>query len=251
MGLNLQNSFLTLPDGTEFPGTMQDLGNLVAQYMAINGQENFSGINFGSVTPDPDNRDRPWFKTDNAGNAIGWFSWNGSEWTSIPFIYPSGTTADRPVGAVFGQVYLDTDINMVLRFDGSNWITDEGGSGEIKFVRGTDIGAILTQYPGWVQVTDIAAQTIGVAGNGTGSGFSNRSPETTVGEETHAQTATEVAPHSHNVEHGQGTARADGNNGPGGILSAYSGQQQTDSTGDGTPFNIMQPTRFLFCIQKS
>ena len=107
MGLNLQLVALTLPYGTEFLGTPQALLNQDAQYLQISGQDNFSGINFGSVTPSPDDQDKPWFKTDGSGNPIGWFAWDGSEWASIPLVPESGGTADRPGTPVFGQLYID------------------------------------------------------------------------------------------------------------------------------------------------
>lgn len=168
MGLNLQNSALTLPDGTEFPGTMQDLLNLVAQYMAISGQSDFSGINFGPVEPSPDNRDKPWFKTDNSGNPIGWFSWDGLAWTPIPQVVPSGSTADRPVGAQLGQLYLDTDIGVMLLFNGANWITESGSPGDVKEVKAASVADALTQNPGWSQDTDSVGLYIVGATDGSG-----------------------------------------------------------------------------------
>lgn len=247
MGLNLQLQALTLPDGTEFPGTMQLLQNLVAQYLSITGQGDFTGINYGPTTPDASNRDRPWFKTDNSFLPLGWYAWDGAAWTRIQLLPQSGAFADAPTGSGAGQLYYATDINVLCLWNGAAWVTADGASGEIRFVRGTDIGDILTKYPGWVQVTDIAAQTIAVAGDGTGSGFSDRDPETTVGEEEHTQTLNELVGHAHGIVIAPtrtGTAGAN-------PIWANDANGTTDSAGGGQPFNIMQPTRFLYCIQKS
>ena len=66
---------LTLPAGTEWPGTPQLGLNLFCQYAQITGLSELGGINFGPTTPASDLRDRPWFKTDVSGNPIGWFAW--------------------------------------------------------------------------------------------------------------------------------------------------------------------------------
>ena len=65
---------LTLPAGTEWPGTPQLGLNLFCQYAKITGLLELGGINFGPTTPASDLRDRPWFKTDVSGNPIGWVS---------------------------------------------------------------------------------------------------------------------------------------------------------------------------------
>ena len=251
MPLNLNNQALTLPINTQFPGTMQDLLNLIAQYLSIAGQADFSGINFGASTPAPADQDRPWFKTDNAGNPIGWFSWNGSAWIQLPLVPQSGTFAAAPVTGTVGQQYFATNLGttgVMLMWNGTSFITVDGVSGDIKFVRGSTSATILANNPGWVLVTDIAAQTIAVAGNGTSGGFSNRLPETTVGEEAHALTAAENGPHTHGyTTYGNLSGTAGAN-----PIFANPVAAQTDGGGaNGTAHNNMQPTRFLFCIQKS
>ena len=51
MALTPYLSPLTFPAGTEIPGTMQGLANLLAQYLAVNGLSELGGINFGPTTP--------------------------------------------------------------------------------------------------------------------------------------------------------------------------------------------------------
>src|SRR5882757_6473121 len=165
MGLNLQLQALTLPFGTEFPGTPQALLNQNAQYLNITGEENFTGINFGPTTPDASNRDRPWFKTDNSFHSIGWYAWNGSIWDRIQVLPQSGTFASVPTAVGVGQLYYATDISVLVIWNGAAWVTSDGAPGEVRFVRGTNITTILASYPGWVQVTDLAAQVLGVAGD--------------------------------------------------------------------------------------
>ncbi len=160
MGLNPQLVALTYPDGTEFPGTPQALLDLQAQYYAITGLENFNGINFGAVEPSPDNRDKPWFKTDNSGNPIGWYSWNGAAWTPVPLVTPNGASGSRPVSAALGQLFLDTTIDVMLRWNGSTWITDSGSPGDVKAVKAATLAEALAKNPGWVQDTDSIGRVI-------------------------------------------------------------------------------------------
>ena len=249
MGLNLQLQALSLPSGAEFEGTRQLLQNSIAKYMAITGEENFNGINFGPTTPLSADQDKPWFKTDGSFHAIGWFAWSGSAWTPSPLIPQYGTFSAAPTGTSPGQLYYATDINRQCQWNGSAWVTADGGQGEVRFVRGTNITTILTNNPGWAQVTDAAATVLGVAGDGTANGWSNRSPETHLGEEQHTQTLDELVEHGHT---------ADVNN-PAGVAGAQAGSNSaikqdttitTSLVGGGLPFNVMQPTWFLYAIQK-
>jgi hypothetical protein len=246
MGLNLSLQALTLPANTEFPGTMQQLQNLIAQYLAIVGESNFSGINYGPTTPDAANRDRPWFKTDGSLHAIGWYTWDGAAWTPVPLFPQSGTFAAAPTGVGVGQLYYATDTGVMCMWTGSAWVTQDGMSGEVRFVRGTNITTILTKYPGWVQVTDMAAHVVGVASDGTSAGFANHTAETFGGEETHTQTVDEMPAHSHTY------TTAPNRTGVGGANPIWANDSTgtTSITGGGLPFNVMQPTWFLYAIQK-
>ncbi len=171
MPLSAELQALTLPEGTEFPGTPQELLVLIAQYMAITGLNPFSGINYGDVEPSADERDRPWFKTDGSGNPIGWFGWNGSAWVAIPMIIPSGGTADRPPSAVLGQKFLDTDINVELTFNGAIWVTSAGSPGDVKEVKAATLADALTKNPGWSQDSDSIGMVIGGASDGSGGDY--------------------------------------------------------------------------------
>lgn len=230
---------------------MQEQINLIAQYLMIAGQADFSGINFGPTTPSPTDQDRPWFKTDNSGNPIGWFTWGGASWVQLPLVPQSGGFASAPVSGIVGQQYYATDLGttgVLLVWNGTAWITVDGVSGDVKFVGGTDISVILNNNPGWIQVTSFAACVIGIAGDGTPNGFSVRTPGQLVGEENHALTATENGPHTHGyTTYGNlhGTAGAN-------PIFANPVSGTTDGGGaNGTPHNTMQPTFFMFCIQKS
>lgn len=166
-GLNLQLHALSVPFGTEFPGMVQELLDLIAQYMDIVNDESFNGINFGPETPGPDDRDKPWFKTDESGNPIGWLSWDGAEWSPIPATLPSGTTVNRPVSPATGTQYFDTDINTALIFERGAWRTLAGSPGDVKEVKAATVAAAITQNPGWIQDPDSIGKFIQGADDGT------------------------------------------------------------------------------------
>ncbi len=95
MALDAQLNPLNVPSGTEFPGTVQGLLQLIAEYLEIVGLEDFNGVNYGSVEPDPADRDKAWLRTDGSGDFLGWYVWDGSQWSILPAKAFVGTIEDR------------------------------------------------------------------------------------------------------------------------------------------------------------
>jgi hypothetical protein len=256
MSLTPYNVAGTLPNGTQFPATPQGLLNLIAQYMAIEGLEGQITINFGDTTPGIDERDRPWFKTDNNGVPIGWFSWNGSDWQQMPVDVVSGDTASRPA-ANQGQLYFDEDINCLLVYDRAQWRTADGSPGDVKFVRSCynggnaiadpSIAQVLTANPGWEEYTPMRGR--GAIGTGTGSGLTERTLGELVGAEAVVLTEAQLAEHAHTVA-GSARISADGNvSDPAGIIASYS-STTSGSAGSGEAHPNMQPSLALHCVWK-
>lgn len=244
MPLNAELQALTVPEGSEFPGTPQTFLDWLVQYVAITGLNPFSGINFGDVEPGEDERDRPWFKTDGAGNPIGWFSWNGAAWTPTPIQAENGGTSSRPANPSLGQVFLDTDISVLLMWDGTRWTTVSGSPGDVKEVRATTIDDALTLNPGWAEDTDSVGRF--VVGVTSGSGFE---PLDTGGEATHTLTEAELPAHTHAARGNK--LQADGNaSNPAGIVSGVQETGATGSTGGGNPHNNMPPYIAYFRLYK-
>jgi hypothetical protein len=77
---------------------------------------------------------------------------------------------------------------------------------------------------------------------GQGSGLTNRTLGQNVGEESHTQTIAEMPSHSH-------SANGANNSADGSLFEMASGSIpyaiQTNATGGGQPFNVMQPTLFI------
>ncbi len=244
MGLNLQLEALTVPSGTEFPPTVQALLELIAQYEAIVGGSNFSGINYGPVEPDPSDRDRPWFKTDSSGNPIGWFSWDGSAWAPIPITITTGTSAQRPINPEDGQLFFDSEIHVQLIYERGMWRTASGSPGDVKEVKASTIEEALTNNPGWSEDTDSAGRFI--LGVTTGSGFEYGD---TGGEAEHTLTVDEIPVHSHSTRANR--LQADGNAAnPSGIVSGVQETGQTGETGGGQAHNNLPPYVAYFRIVK-
>lgn len=257
MGLTLNLSALSVPAGTEFPATVQALLNLIAQYEAIAGGATFNGVNFGDTTPAAADRDKAWIKTDASGNLIGIFSWNGSAWVTVSLVVPRGTTANRPASPDEGQLYLDTDINVILVYERAAWRTLSGSPGDIKFVQTALLADALTANPGWVELNEAAyaGRVLGVAGAGTG--LTARSQADAVGEEAHAQSIAELAAHTHTGGTVKGSNADIGDPGPYVLTTTLqpNGDQSnamvSGPAGSGTAFNVMQPTKFLWALVKS
>jgi hypothetical protein len=123
MAINLQIQSLTMPDGTEFPGTPQLLSNLQAAYFAITGLESFNGINSGSTTPGSGSRDMPWYRSDNTGAIIGWYAWNGADWVLMPNVVPllSQVEIDAISAPIGGQAVWNNGSSQLQVYTEAGW----------------------------------------------------------------------------------------------------------------------------------
>ncbi len=236
MALEAQLQALILPDGTEFPGTMQELLELICAYIIIVGLQDFNGINFGPTDPDEADRDKPWFKTDDDMNPLGWFGWSGSAWVPIPNVLPSGNTSSRPINAIVGQQYYDTDIKVQLVFNGASWVTAAGSPGDVKAVKAATIDEALTKNPGWSADSDAAGRTVVGVSDGSGFAFGSQGGVTEV-----VLTTDQIPSHAHTVPQGGNKLQADGNAAnPAGIVSGVT-PTTTGSVGGGLAHENMPP----------
>lgn len=252
MSLDLQLQALSVPFGTEFPGQMQGLLDLIAQYMEISGQSSFEGINFGPTEPTAENRDKPWFKTDMGGNPIGWYAWGGSEWESIPLVLPTGATADRPSSPANGTQYFDTSINVALVYIGATWVTLAGSPGDVKEVRAATLADALLKNPGWTH--DAASVGRVIAGAlADGSDYLD-----TVGANEVTLTEDQMPAHVHEDLEVTGSEADNGDDGGYTIMAASQSigvktvtNSRTGSTGGTDPIDVRQLTLYLWRLVKS
>lgn len=252
MGLNPSLVALTVPEGTEFPPTVQALLDLIAAYEQIAGLEDFNGINFGPTEPDEDNRDKPWFQTDDSGNPIGWFSWTGSAWTTIPVTAENGGTSDRPSNPLTGQIYFDTDINTMLVYERSQWRTLDGVPGDIKEVKASSLDDALTANPGWAEDTASQGMVIAGASDGSASG-----PGDTIGAPEVTISINNLPSDAISLKSGYGPYSGAFQNGPqpAGVFPIVTNSGGTDETGPINPnaqsgLSVYQPTIHYYRIYK-
>ncbi len=251
MALEAQLQALLVPFGTEFPGTVQGLLDLIAQYEEITGLEDFNGINFGPTEPTEDDRDRPWFKTDEDGNPVGWYAWNGLIWAAIPIVLPTGASGDRPSAPAEGTQYFDTTINTALIYLGGGWVTLTGSPGDVKEVRATSLAVALTNNPGWAHDTDSIGKVI------AGSAADGSDNQTSAGADEITLTEDQLPAHIHEDLEVTGSEADNGDNGGYTIMAASQSlglktvtNSRTGSTGGGDPIDNRQSTFYYFRIYK-
>lgn len=256
MGLNLFLTAGTAPFGTPLPGNAQALLAFIAEYTGITGAANFNGINFGSTTPSPEQRDQPWFKTDTFGNPIGLFSWNGLAWVAIPSQLAAGNSAGRPANPSLGTVYDDTTIGCTIKWNGAIWTTLSGTIGDMKEVVATDLPTALTNNPGWVQHAASIGCVVGGAGPATAISAIH-SPGSVIGEEAHQLLQTELASHVHQEIYGTDTGQFQNGTQASGVFPAVTPGvtatplASTASTGGDQAHNNIQPTFYAYRLVKT
>ncbi len=122
MALEAQLNPLNVPSGTEFPGTVQGLLQLIAEYMEITGLSDFNGVNYGSVEPDPADRDKAWLRTTGGGEFLGWYVWTGAAWTILPSKAYVGTEVERDALASPQEGWMFHVVGTGLStYTGSEW----------------------------------------------------------------------------------------------------------------------------------
>lgn len=255
MSLSLFLQAGVVPNGTRLPGNSQALVAFIAQYVLIAGGQNFNGINFGSVTPSADNRDKPWWRTDSSGNPLGMYSWNGTAWVTTNFSLPFGPSATRPLNPANYSIYFDTTINVPLIYERGAWRTLSGSPGDIKFVKAATIAAAIAQNPGWIQDTDSIARVIG--GAGTAAGVGDHAYAATVGTENVTLGLNQIPEHNHTFTVNNGHADGNTTNSPdqgvdfhGSAGTAGTTDRTTTNAGSGEPVNLLQPTIYYWTLLK-
>jgi hypothetical protein len=255
MSLNLFLQAGMVPANATLPGNAQTLANFIAAYVAIAGGQNFNGINFGSVTPSADNRDKPWWRTDANNQPLGMYSWNGSAWVTTSFIIPNGASVERPLNPANYTEFFDTTINRLLIYERGQWRTADGCTGEVRHVKAATIAAALTLNPGWIQDTDSIARVIG--GAGTAAGVGDHAYGETAGSENITLGINQIPTHNHTAIVLTGS---EADNGDAGNLVVTASTQSvgartidgssTGNAGSGEAHSNLQPVIYYWSIVK-
>lgn len=86
---------------------------------------------------------------NNYGEPIGWFVWDGAQWTRVPIVPASGPTISRPATPADFTQFYDTDISCLIWWERGAWRTVSGVLGDLKFVSATSQALAKAQNPGW------------------------------------------------------------------------------------------------------
>jgi len=178
----------TVPGDAPFS---QVLLNFIAANLSISGLENLEGVVVSITAPSASDRDKVWLKIDPSGRALSFHVYQG-DWKQLPVIVPngesepanpksgelffnttisalklyngtvwttnffhSGTTGNRPTDVPVDYLYLDTDIDCLLRYTAQGWTTFDGRVGDVKMVSGISIEEAKTSNPGWALFTEM------------------------------------------------------------------------------------------------
>lgn len=233
--MNIVLSLGQLPNPNCWTGPQQFGLDLVAAMSAVMSGS-FNGINFGSTLPNPEDQDKPWFRTNPDGSPDRLYVFAG-QWISRHPI---------PAGSRMNGIWDDTEANLWAYDggDGKDPITNiptavSGAMWQRNFAFGADAGS-----PGGASCFRIPV------GIGTNPIAYNTSPDTfpatsiTIGdapggEERHILTSpTELPAHTHTF---WGPIGDVGSTIGGDTASNYGAKETTDSTGLSGSHNNMPP----------
>jgi hypothetical protein len=239
------------PD-TPIPSGLQQLINTVAAYLTVAGYESVEGLVISSTEPGPDQRDRVWMRTDpGSGAPLSFLTYNAGSWQSLPSTMAYGPTEDRPTAPADGEQFFDTDLNIAIVYERSSWRTLSGTPGDIKHVRATSLAVALTNNPGWKEFVEGRGRVLG--GAGAGDGLTARAHLDTAGTEDHTLVEDElpVITPTIDVVISSNYSSTSGDNFEGAPGSERGTKTLTaESFGSGDSHNNMQPTVFVWMLEK-
>lgn len=90
----------------------------------------------------------------SAGEPLGWYQFDGTNWVPFNSIVLSGTTAQRPSNPANYQQYYDTDISCLIWWERAAWRTVAGSPGDVKAVAIQSLVDALNRNPGWTLLGD-------------------------------------------------------------------------------------------------
>lgn len=141
-------SALTVPEGTCFTD-FQTMLDLVAQYLAIFWNQQYSLFNFGPTVPSTDDQLQPWIRTNNDGSLDRIYVFNNGNWLS-PHAIPSNFVTGWNVsdGDAAGVDLLDGgNSNPVTISDGPFWAILAIANGRFLIGAGTPTGSGVSTFP--------------------------------------------------------------------------------------------------------
>ena len=202
-----------------------------------------------------------WVKVSSTTNRpIGIYAYNGSSWKVLSQTN-TGDTDGRPTDAVAGETYYDTDINVMLMYTGSAWVTQDGSPGDIKFVyldNGIYTGAngyteAVRLNPGWEEFSNVKGKSIVAVDESDTEDFGGtqkyKAADYDFGSKTHTLTEAEMPAHTHDRYAYDGGSIAIGADYFTGTTSQGDNKPVGSTGGDGAHEN-RPPSYTAYCIRK-
>lgn len=255
---NLNLKAGTDPSAESLPATLEDFLTKIREYTEVApdssdpGGDTVRQILVQSATPTGASANDLWIKLDVVtSRPIGLFAYQGSEWKTTS-LANEGTTAERPVTGITGELYFDSDIKVMLMWDGSGWVTQSGSPGDIKFVYAASEAIALTNNPGWsIYAAAKGKSLVGVDSSDPDTDYHDAG--NTFGSQTHTLVEGELPVITPNFNYnktvingGSSTAIAEVGFGSDGTLRTLNG----NSFGSGAAHENRPPSITAFCLKK-
>lgn len=143
-----------LKDGTKWYVWSSEIN----RYVPLDISDSLTLPFWASASTPPSTPPFVWLKTTkdatdqdpSIGSAIGWYVFDGSQWSPYNSIVLSGPTGARPSSPVEYQQFYDTDISVLIWWERGQWRTVSGVPGDVKAVVSETLTLALTNNPGWV-----------------------------------------------------------------------------------------------------
>jgi len=128
------------PGSGTAPTALDELLTQIRQYTEVGtnsddpDSDKVRSILVQPTSPTGANANDLWVQVNSiTGRPLALKAYTGVEWRPVSATN-TGDSNSRPGDAAAGETYFDTDINVMLMYTGSEWVTQDGSPGDMKYV---------------------------------------------------------------------------------------------------------------------